>query len=976
MKRFILIFFLLITTSFQAQELNFENAQLRLPSTEVYQVFQDSKGFIWIVTDAGVCRYDGNTLKTFTVKDGICENVVLKIKEDSQKRVWFFTVSGYFFYYENGRFTNILANTQLKKTSITPNCDFSFGEKDTLFIYKLQRLFLKIPSQSNYKDIIEQPLKGQTVRYLIRNNIFPADPIMISNSNEGIRKDSSYSLYLFDTLLNISLKGISGYMQAGEVASAHLAANGMVYLPQRNKLVMVNTQRAISYYFFPDRIHKIYTDRDGDLWICTKGNGVYMFKNADMTRPPIHSLPSLSVSSVLVDKEGSVWVSTLEKGVFQCMNKHVRMIPENATDFRRVKTDLIISLASQKELTANSADSLTLKKLELPTLKNEKLTSLLKIKGTRYYGLKENLLSETNGTTREISYAPRNHTIPVNYLIELSNDTVLAVWSIEIAYLVHSKVVNHIRSSLFINFATLLPDKTLLVSSRSDQGLFEIKNNKFHPYLNTIKELKTRINWVTIDSSGNLWIATNEKGLYCYDSRKQLHVYNEKNGLISNKVNACAVASNGDVWCSTYSGLSKLTASMGLENIQIENFDKNHGLVDLEIDKIACFDNTIWCAGKTALFFFDPNKMRKNTFPPGIYIKSLNIKNKDQATGDSLFLNYDQNDFRIQYSNISYKKTNTPTFLYKLNGYDKNWNISNTGDIQYTNIGHGTYTLLVYGVNNDGVKSKTPQKITFIIKKPFWFTWWFIVLELAVVYIIIHILLVYWRKKIEKREQEKTAKETERTRMNQRIAEFQMTALRSQMNPHFIYNAIGSIQHYILKNEIDQSFNYLSKFSSLIRKVLNNSSSEFITLEDEITTLQLYIDLEQIRFKHPFKFSLHIDEELDMETDIPTMLIQPYIENSIWHGLMPKELEGKLELIFKKVDSTIHVTVRDNGVGRDHGDLTKKYHISKGMSLTAQRIQTLEKTSKKKYVTAVIDLKDEYGNPIGTEVNLIIPFDE
>jgi LytS/YehU family sensor histidine kinase len=106
------------------------------------------------------------------------------------------------------------------------------------------------------------------------------------------------------------------------------------------------------------------------------------------------------------------------------------------------------------------------------------------------------------------------------------------------------------------------------------------------------------------------------------------------------------------------------------------------------------------------------------------------------------------------------------------------------------------------------------------------------------------------------------------------------------------------------------------------------------------------------------------------------MLIQPYIENSIWHGLMPKESEGKLELIFKKVDATIHVTIRDNGVGRDKGDLSKKYHVSKGMSLTQQRIQTLENTSKKKFVTTIIDLKDEIGNPIGTEVNLIIPFDE
>jgi LytS/YehU family sensor histidine kinase len=235
--------------------------------------------------------------------------------------------------------------------------------------------------------------------------------------------------------------------------------------------------------------------------------------------------------------------------------------------------------------------------------------------------------------------------------------------------------------------------------------------------------------------------------------------------------------------------------------------------------------------------------------------------------------------------------------------------------------------------------------------------------------ILIVLCARYWKRNIEKKERDKAA-------INQQLAEFKMTALRSQMNPHFIYNAIGSIQHYILKNDIDQSFNYLSKFSSLIRKILNNSRNEYISLEDEISTLQLYIELEQIRFKHPFKFILTIDEKLDMYTDIPTMLIQPYIENSIWHGLMPKETEGRLELTFKKVEATVHIQIKDNGVGRETVEMKKKLHVSKGMSLTEQRIQTLENTSNKKFVTTIIDLKDEQGNPAGTEVNLIIPVDE
>ena len=556
------------------------------------------------------------------------------------------------------------------------------------------------------------------------------------------------------------------------------------------------------------------------------------------------------------------------------------------------------------------------------------------------------------------------------FLLPTSNDTVLCAALGHIMKIYKSEVVHDLTPLHFlVNCITKLPDNRILVGSRTEDGIYEYKNNAVFPYLHSIKELHTRINCITADSSGNLWVATNQNGVLCIDSKQQVYSFNEKNGLVSDKVNSLAIDTLGNVWCGSYSGLSKINSSSGLENTKIENFNKNHGITDLEIEKITRLGNTLWCMGKTKLFFFDIDRMNKNSSPPGLYIKSLSIKNSTCAVNDSFSLNHDQNDFRIQFELITYKRTSERTFYYKLNGYDKNWNISSTGDIQYTNIGYGTYTLLVYGANNDGFRSTAPLRITFVIKRPFWFTWWFIAFVIAVLIILIALAARYWKRKIEKKERDKAA-------INQQLAEFKMTALRSQMNPHFIYNAIGSIQHYILKNEIDQSFNYLSKFSSLIRKILNNSRNEFISLEQEISTLQLYIELEQIRFKHPFKFILTVDDELDMETDIPTMLIQPYIENSIWHGLMPKETEGCLELNLKKVNSTIHIQIIDNGVGRETGEMKKRHHVSKGMSLTEQRIQTLENTSNKKFVTTIIDLKDEHDNPIGTEVNLIIPIDE
>ena len=378
------------------------------------------------------------------------------------------------------------------------------------------------------------------------------------------------------------------------------------------------------------------------------------------------------------------------------------------------------------------------------------------------------------------------------------------------------------------------------------------------------------------------------------------------------------------------------------------------------------FNGKIACISKENFYYFGEEQLNKNHIPPLCRIDSVFINDQIYDQRNEVRLSYDKNNIRILTSLTTYKNSRRE-FLYHLTGYDNSWHYSTTGDIQYTNLPHGNYTIYIYGLNNDKIKSKAPATFTFTVKRPFWLTWWFIFFELLISVIGTYCILKFWKNKIEKRELEKTL-------INQRMAEFKMTALRAQMNPHFLFNAIGSIQHYIMKNEPELSYDYLSKFSLLIRNILNNSKEEYISLSQEINTLKLYIELEQIRFQYPFQFILEIDEAIDMEMFIPTMLIQPYVENSIWHGLMPKQSGGKLELLLKKVNNSLLVVIRDNGMGRKDTDSSRK-HISKGMSITEQRIQTLENTSSKKFIIAIIDLKDEQGNPIGTEVNLTIPLD-
>ncbi|HET6225034.1 MAG TPA: two-component regulator propeller domain-containing protein [Bacteroidia bacterium] len=979
MKRLYFLVFLILSISSIAQELSFENLQLKLPSTEVHQIIEDAEGFIWIATDAGACKYDGTNLTTYTVKDGLPENVVLRMQMDSKNRIWFNTLSNYFCYFDKGHFVSIAANPVIKNwdKSQTISTNFFVGEKDTLFLSYYGPGFLKIPPKDNYKDILVQRGKfceGHLFQAIIQNKLKPTE-LMDCGWFPKFKMDTiSYQIFMIDTVVTLSLKGARGdYNRLYNTAK--MGNDGTVYMVYRNLVYAVKNRKEIGHYVFSKEIFKLYVDKDGDLWAGVDRDGLYLFKNGDLSKPPLRSLRSLSVSAILLDKEGTLWAGTQEKGIFQCMNKHVYAINEKARDFKIVDKKLTIVLESGKLLTTPATDSVRIEKIPTSLPQESKFIAYAKVKQVEYLGVGNQTFTVKN---RKITELFQNIIHPstnkyfhlgIRHLINLSNDTVLAAGLSNTFIIYDGKLMLKDTTRFAINIVTRLPDERVIVASRSNAGLFERKNKKYIPFLPDVKELKTRINCITVDSAGNFWFASNEKGLFCYDTHQQLHVFNESNGLPSSKVNTCIATPNGEIWCGTYAGLSRLIPSKEIQKTSIVNYDKNHGIADMEIDRLIYFDRGIWCGGKTTLFFFNPENLSKNTQPPPVFIKSIAVSGENFSLRDTLLLNYDQNDFHVQFGLISYKKTPTQSFFYKLNGYDNNWKLSTSGDIQYTNIRYGTYALMVYAINNDGVRSTLPKRLTFIIKRPFWFTWWFITLILILLVFLIYTGAQYWRKKIEKKERDKAA-------INQQLSEFKMTALRSQMNPHFIYNAIGSIQHYILKNEVDQSFNYLSKFSSLIRKVLNNSKNEYISLEDEISTLKLYIDLEQLRFKHPFRFILDIDKELDMGIDIPTMLIQPYIENSIWHGLMPKESGGKLELILKNVNRAIHVIIRDNGVGREKGDLSSKYHVSKGMSLTEQRIQTLENTSKKKFVTAIIDLKDGQGSPIGTEVNLIIPFDE
>ena len=221
-----------------------------------------------------------------------------------------------------------------------------------------------------------------------------------------------------------------------------------------------------------------------------------------------------------------------------------------------------------------------------------------------------------------------------------------------------------------------------------------------------------------------------------------------------------------------------------------------------------------------------------------------------------------------------------------------------------------------------------------------------------------------------------------KTNFYKKTATVEMKALRAQMNPHFIFNCLTSINRYIVKSDNKTASNYLTKFAKLIRLILDNSATDYISLDAEIKTLQLYMDMEALRFDNAFEYEIQTNEAAASENiSIPSMLVQPYVENAIWHGLMPKEEKGKLWIrFFKRDDKILKIEIEDNGIGRQKAKETESKDALKrksyGMQISKDRIELINKLYKYNTSVKVHDLTDENGKASGTKIIITIQVDK
>ena len=385
-----------------------------------------------------------------------------------------------------------------------------------------------------------------------------------------------------------------------------------------------------------------------------------------------------------------------------------------------------------------------------------------------------------------------------------------------------------------------------------------------------------------------------------------------------------------------------------------------------------------------------PQENAINTQPPKTHITSVRlfyeqIDSTPFADSTSawyllplgLDLPHRQNHLSFEFIGINHKNPEKVKYSWRLEPYEENWTpLTRKTEATYSNLKPGAYTFFVKACNEDGICNEKPQAFPFIIRPPYWQKLWFQILVVGLVALLIGFIF-QWRIGQIKKKNEAARKKAE---MDRNMIELEQKALRLQMNPHFIFNALNSIKGCMAMDDTAAARKYLVKFARLMRLILDNSRTPYISIETEVQTLALYLEIEKLSKSDGFEFEIEVDPELDKEgMGIPPMLVQPFVENAILHGVAPIR-DGKIKVSFLPEEGQIKCVVEDNGVGREKAAELQsslgKEHKSTATTVTEERLALLEPGKGTDYRIHFEDLKDETGEPTGTRVELYMPFVE
>lgn len=944
---------LLLPAVLPAQEYSYVHYDTKdgLAGSTIYDICQDKDGFIWFATEAGLSRFDGTHFKNFTTADGLPEVEILKLYADHKGRVWIAPFKNTICYYYQGKIYTAANDSLLKKvrvkavvTSITGDID------DNIFINAGDRGSYILQTREGQEKLIDLNTYGRRFWYGYAN-FYNRRGIILSTS------DSSF--LLVDGKLSL-------FSTPGSL------------LPKLSFTTLRTSDGAFKYLIAPSEANSSYIIQDVEkgrlktVFIATN-DGIWMVDTFSLDRYEEVFLKDKQVNSSLIDSEKNIWFGTGGEGVYKLVSRNFKTY-----SFKKGKTAEVFSLEKQGgkiiagvgfskmySVEGNRVDSIDFHQLfkgaTLQTSSNRLLSMKKTSSGSLILGF-DLFLHKRNSKGNRINYV-----FPTKSIHEIDAQTLLVGTG---------RNVIRVREQDLKILDTIWPYRSTAVSYYDSRfyvgtvdGLYIVSKDGTSRYLGEgFRVLQHRIASFATGNDGSLWIATYGGGIVGMRGSQIIGHLTTRQGLSSDICRSLFVYKNF-LWVGTDKGINKVDISKG--SYPIHRYSMADGLPSNIINAIYVDSSKVYVGSPAGLTTFD-EKQVSDYSRCDLRILDLSVSGRSQRPQPAYELDHNDNNLKIEFVGISYKSGGEILYRYRLKGLKDTWDSTRQNQLEYPSLPSGNYQLELWAINKFGVVSK-PVIISFLINAPYWQTWWFKIMMVGLT-IATTAMLVGWRFSIVRR------REQEKVRLQEKVNKLEQLALLSQMNPHFIFNCLNSIQAFIINNDLETTNQYLTEFAHLIRQTMDSAEKGAISISQEVKYLTRYIELEKMRFGHSFDYTIEVDDRIDKDqAHIPSMILQPYVENSIRHGIRHKiNGKGLIEIKFRELGNQLLCIVEDNGIGREHArQFRSRVHVeyqSKGMTLTEERVKALNRQYDESVVIEIIDKVDVEQKSTGTRIVIYFPY--
>lgn len=967
-----------------------------LPSSHVYEVKQDNQGFLWIATDEGVVKYDGYSFQRMRQKNNPFNEEVWWTYQDSNDRIWgltlglklayadgdsvglkqmhfnrgvhqnvsfknlwedeygyyWLTYSGWLFRFKAEEYEalNSEDKTGVQGGQSHPEMHQT-KDRETYYITKAPVSVWKTNGSGNLDLIYRYSSRIFKDSHRFSEDHLPETGRHLCDSN------ITFIYRSYDTLYSITDGQLTGYISGVEVE--------LGLFPSANEMRQKSNYRVICL-------------RDKYVFIRTSGSFVTDLEFNHLAE--FDFLAEYAINTIFQDREGSLWISTDNQGLFYLVkdalaSKTPKSNHSSETEIIGIETSTSgdIWIAYKNAFIGLYRDE-QLKCFEVLSKKSSgnrwllhdfKIVEDYMIVGVGFNEIRVYKISEDLFSTHE----------PLSY-----KDGLTSIKSINTGS----------KSELFITdyFATwkLVPDEESVFKfskneDRWAQSFMEIKNGntlystrlglyQLSKNDSTMLDVDILADKFLLDLNNDVWIPIKGGGVSKFIDNALEPVVALDNYLVRDLF----FESDSIVWAATNQGLVQLKRDARTGKFEYKKkLTLANGLLTNDVTAIRTDSNNLYIGTTKGFNVIDRSRLSNSALGYPVMLNQVLSNGTSFGVSNSYNLEPSFNSIEFQYVYVSPKSVGQIRYRYKLDGIDSEWKETRETTVRYPFLPAGSYTFRLEARDINGVSSTKNIELHIVIQQYWWKTTWFYLLLGLIVFAIMVTAFFLRAKKLRK-------KERERTVTNNRLAEMKLNALQSQMNPHFIFNVLNSIQDSFISNQVVEANKYLSDFSSLMRLFLESSDDKYISLEKEIKLLTYYIELEIMRLENKFSFEFRISE--DLETDevfIPTMLLQPIVENAIIHGIRYKEGPVQLIIAFSlRPDEKLHISIKDNGVGRERSAEINRNrrndHVSKATGIVRERIEIINNSSVGFIDMKYVDLS-ENGTATGTKVELMMQLD-